>query len=339
MRTFLLAACAACLASCTTSAGEPGDAAESAVGAPTFENPVVPSDCPDPGVLRVDRDEGPLFVMVCTGGRFRIRTSTDLVAWTDTGKSIFPEGKPPWAKNGRRDWAPEIHRVAEGRFVAYYTAADEHDKLAIGAAWAADPLGPYTDAGRPLVQHAIGVIDATYFADHDGRRYLYWKVDGNQRAGGRTPIMVRELSEDGTSFSPGSEAREVLDRAEAWEGPLVEAPWVVERGGKYFLFYSADVYDERYVTGVARASSPLGPFTRKEGPILVSNARWLGPGHGSVVRHEGVDWFVHHAWASDGRGGRARERGRQVLLDRIEWKGGWPSFAGGSSAIGPQPMP
>ena len=84
--------------------------------APTFANPVIASDCPDPGVL--DDREHDRFVMVCTGGRFRIRTSPDLVTWTDTDRFIFPDGKPPWAIDGKRDWAPEIHRVAPGRWVA-----------------------------------------------------------------------------------------------------------------------------------------------------------------------------------------------------------------------------
>ena len=310
---------------------------------PSFENAVVREDCPDPGVVRVDTPAATpriAFYMTCTGGRFAIRRSTDLVKWTDTGEAIFPDGKPPWASDGNRNWAPEIHELGPASFVAYYTASDEHHKLAIGVAYAPHPLGPWTDRGRPLVQHAIGVIDATFFADDDGKNFLYWKVDGNQR-GLPTPIMVQELGADGRSFAPRSSPVEVLTNdASSWEGPVVEAPWIVKRDGAYFMFYAGNVYDDRYRTGVARAPSPTARFTKSGSPILANNAKWVGPGHGSVVRAGATDWFVHHAWTTDASGQINRGSGRQVLLDAIVWKrDGWPSFAGGSSAIGPGPLP
>jgi beta-xylosidase len=302
----------------------------------TFTNPVFPSSCPDPGVLK----DGSSFYMVCTGGSFRIRKSKDLVEWSDTGKSILSNGKAPWASDGKRNWAPEIHRVGRENYVAYYTASDARGKLAIGLAYAKNPEGPYTDLGRPLVQHDIGAIDATYFADDDGKKYLYWKVDGNQNPGGRTPILGRELSSDGRSFKPGSVAREVFNNdSRTWEKGLVEAPWIVKRDGRYYMFYAADVYDARYKSGVARASSPLGTFTRKGPAILTNNDTWVGPGHGSVISHRGKDWFVHHARPTDGRGNAIKEKGRYVVLSRVEWKDGWPFIAGGTTPVGPQRAP
>lgn len=319
--------------------------AESAVvGGSTFQNPVFDKSCPDPGVIGVDEadEKGKIarvFYMVCTGGRFAIRRSTDLVTWEDTGKFIFPEGKPPWASDGKRNWAPEIHQLGPRSFVAYYTASDANGRLAIGVARAASPLGPWTDEGKPLIQHHIGVIDATFFEDKDGKRYLYWKVDGNQR-GEPTPILVRELARDGRSFKPGTKAREVLTNdPSSWERGVVEAPWVVERNGWYYMFYSGNVYDDRYATGVARARSPLGPFEKKGPPIMKNNEKWLGPGHGAIVRKGGQDWYVHHAWHADENGQRVRDKGRVVLLDRVVWREGWPRFEGDGAFIGRQKKP
>jgi arabinan endo-1,5-alpha-L-arabinosidase len=301
----------------------------------TFTNAVLAQDCPDPGVIHV----GDTYTMACTGGSFRLRQSPDLVTWTDTGKAIFPEGKPPWASDGRRDWAPEIHALDAHRFVAYYTASDARGKLAIGVATASDPLGPWTDRGAPLVQHDIGVIDATFFLDDDGRRYLYYKIDGNQ-LGAPTPILVRELAEDGLSFLPGSSEQQVLvNDPSTWEGGVVEAPWIVKRDGIYFLFYSGNVYDFRYATGVARGSSPRGPFEKKGAAILTNNASWVGPGHGSIVRARDAEWFVHHAWVATPDGRHDGPKGRWVLLEKIVWADGWPTFAGGSSSVTEQPMP
>lgn len=302
--------------------------------APPYVNPVKPEDCPDPGVIRVDN----VYYMACTGGPFTIFRSRDLVRWFNTGAAIIPSGKAPWSANGFRNWAPEIHKVGS-RFVAYFTAVNGGDKLAIGAAYADAPTGPYTVTAAPLVDDPTpGVIDATYFRDDDGKHYLYWKRDGNQN-GQATPMFVRELRDDGLGFAAGSTATQVLtnDRT-TWEGGVVEAPWLVKNGSFYYLFYSGNVYDQRYRTGVARASSPRGPFTKLAGTLLTNNAKFVGPGHGSVVTAHGESYFVYHAWLNNGSGGTAAG-GRRVLVDRIAWEGGWPKIADGSPSFTPQPWP
>lgn len=297
----------------------PGDSPK-----PPFANPVVPFDCPDPGVLGY---EG-YYYMVCTGGRFPIRRSRDLVRWSDTGASVLPSGAPSWAANGFRNWAPEIHRVGD-RFVVYYTSVNGADVLSIGAAYADDALGPYTDRGAPLVEHADGVIDANYFRDDDGRHYLFYKIDGNAHRR-PTPIFVRELAPDGLSFADGSsQVRVLVNDPGTWEGGVVEASWTVRRGDTYYLFYSGNVYDSRYRTGVARASSVTGPYEKLGPPILTNDGRWVGPGHGSVVRVGDDDWFFYHAWNASG-GGHDASRGRFGLLDRIAWTDGWPRIGDGT---------
>lgn len=304
---------------------------------PTFTNPVVPFDCPDPGVLR-DGSPRPTYYMVCTGGTMPIRSSDDLVTWVATGKALLPSGKASWSANGGRNWAPELHKVG-ARYVAYYTAADASDRLAIGAASASSPLGPWVDRGSPLVTDTQGAIDATFFEDDDGKRYLYWKVDGNA-TGRATPILVRELAASGLDFAPGSAATTVLtNQTNTFEGGVVEAPWVVKRSGLYYLFYSANVYDDRYRTSVARASSPRGPFTKRGAPILGNNARWVGPGHGSVVTAHGGDLFFHHAWPALPNGKHDTAKGRYGLLAPIVWKAGWPELGAGTSVTGPIPWP
>ena len=257
--------------------------------------------------------------MACTGDGFPLRTSTDLVEWKTAGR-IFPAGAgPKWAVSNF--WAPEIHRVGS-KWVAYFSAKTASDgSLAVGAATATDPLGPYTDLGAPLVHDpSPGVIDAHEFEASDGQRYLLWKVDGNA-IGKPTPIRIQPLEADGVSLT-GS-PKTILSNDRAWEGALVEGPWMIERAGSFYLFYSANGYaSTAYAIGVARASSPLGPFTKADAPILVSDGAWSGPGHGSVVRGpRGDDVHVFHAWVA-GKVGAAP--GREVLVDRIAWVDGWP---------------
>ena len=305
---------------------------------PSYTNAVVGFDCPDPGVLRVDGAPA-TYYMACTGGSFPIRTSNDLVTWKDTGAKLLPGGVAPWAGNGGRNWAPELHK-AKTQYVAYYTAVDKTNRLCIGAAHAASPTGPWVDRGTALVRDAnLGAIDAHFFADDDGKQYLYWKLDGNA-VGQPTPILVQQLADDGMSFAAGTTPREVLRNDPAtWEGGVVEAPWVIRRGAMVFLFYSGNVYDERYRTGVARSTSPLGPFTKKGAPILNNDADWVGPGHGSVVVAHGADFFFHHAWPTNGAGVRNDAAGRWDLLEPIVYAGGWPTFAGNASASGPLVWP
>ncbi len=294
-----------------------------------FANPTVASDCPDPGVVK----DGSRYVMACTGGDFALRTSRDLVHWTRAGTIFAPGRRPRWASGDF--WAPEIHKVGN-QWIAYYSARNASDRsLAIGAATGPTATGPFTDIGRPLIHvpHP-GVIDVHFFAAPDGRRYLLWKADGNA-VGAATPIYGQELSADGLRLV--GTRRRLITNDQRWEGGLVEGPWMIHHGGMYYLFYSGNGYaSTRYGVGVARSSSPLGPFAKASAPILTSNGTFAGPGHGSVVRGPRGDWVhVYHAW----RAGRVGESpGRQVLVDRITWANGWPRMLGAPSTRS-QPLP
>lgn len=297
-----------------------------------FVNPVIASDCPDPGVTR----DGARYVLTCTntsgGGIFPIYTSPDLVSWTFRGKILAD--RPAWAND--RFWAPEIHEVSPGRYVAYYSAsARDNNRLSIGAATATAATGPFTDLGRPLIRdNNPGVIDAHYFAAADGRRFLTWKRDGNA-VGQRTPIFIQELEADGVTLRGAPST--ILTNDQGWEGALVEGQWIVERGGYFYMFYSGNGYaSTSYGVGVARASSPTGPYTKASGPILTTNGAWDGPGHGAVLKGPSGDWVhVYHAWVK-GKAGQAP--GRFVLVDRVTWDNGWPKMLGAPSKRS-QPMP
>jgi beta-xylosidase len=305
---------------------------------PTFSNPVVPFDCPDPGLVSAPTAEHPRWVMVCTGGPIPVRVSDDLVTWRDTGNFVIPGGKAPWSANGGRNWAPEIHKVGAG-WVAYFTAVDAQNRLAIGCSYASAAEGPYTDCGGSLIEDPQGVIDPTFFEDTDGKRYIYFKLDGNAY-GNKTPIYVHELAPDGHSVLASSVPKALITNDLAWEGGIIEAPLVVKHDEFYYLFYSGNAYDARYRTGVARATSPKGPFTKKGDPILGNNASWVGPGHGSVVAAHGKDFFFHHAWPTYPNGALDGSRGRIGVITPIEWVNGWPVLGGnGTVPAGPMPWP
>jgi beta-xylosidase len=315
----------------------PAPVASRPIAAPaTYRNPVVGENCPDPGVLR----HGGWFWTVCTtnGNRtpdkFPIRRTRDLVHWERVGH-IFPAGARTWAVADF--WAPEIIPAGD-RFLAYYTGRDASGTLAIGVAVAPAIAGPWTDTGAPLVRDPrVGMIDPHAFVDDDGARYLYWKADGNGlRPAEPATIFVQRLSSDGLARI--GRPTEILRNDAGWEGDVIEGGSVVKRGGFYYLIYSGNAFNSaRYAVGVARARSPLGPFEKRPAPILVSNDAFDGPGHGSLVRVGGDDFYVYHAWRH-GQIDRTWNRPRfprVMLVDRIRWRDGWPTIHDGTPSVGP----
>lgn len=282
-----------------------------------YRNPVLGEDCPDPGVLK----DGSTYYMVCTQGArglYPIWSSSDLVSWRFEGRVFENANKPSWAASDF--WAPEIHRV-DGKYVVYFSARATTGTFAVGAAWSTSPTGPFVDVGAPLVAPpSPGAIDAHYFRASGGAHYLLWKVDGNA-VGQSTPIRIQPLAPNGLSLT-GSPST-ILSNTLAWEGALVEGPFMVERGGSYYLFYSGNGYGSpAYGVSVARASQPTGPFIKLGHKILASSPRWAGPGHGSIVEAP-AGGFVHvyHSWVA---GNVNQSPGRLVLVDPVQWSDGWP---------------
>jgi beta-xylosidase len=308
---------------------------------PTYDNPVVAGDFPDPTVIRTGQD---YWAATTSGGwapLFQILHSRDLVNWRVAG-SVFRES-PDWPTWARGDyWAPELseHR---GRFYVYYTArraeADRRGTLCVAVASAGAPAGPYTDHG-PLVCQEAGSIDAYATTDERGRRYLLWKEDGNDR-NRPTPIWAQPLSEDGLKLE--GEPKELIRNDATWERHVVEGPYVFRRGGWFYLFYSGNACCGRgcnYALGVARSQKLLGPWEKFSGnPILKANEGWQCPGHGTAVETpDGRLFMLYHAYR---RRAGAFNVGREMLLDEVKWRAdGWPEFNGGRgpSASGASPL-
>lgn len=291
-----------------------------------YANPVVDADCPDPGVMKA----GDTWYAACTGGRFALRSSKDLVHWTSRGNVL--SSTPSWAANSF--WAPELHQVGNG-YVAYFSARHTNGVFALGAATSSTPQGPYTPQAQPLLQvPSPGAIDVHFFRSSAGQNYLLWKIDGNA-VGQSTPIRIQTLSADGLTLT--GQPTTILSNTLAWEGALVEGPWMIEEGGYFYLFYSANGYaSANYGIGVARATSPTGPFTKHGAAILVSRGAWAGPGHGSVVRGPKGEWvLVYHSWKA---GSVGQSPGRVMLVDRVVFSGGWPSLLAAPSSHS-QPLP
>ncbi|MBN2046994.1 MAG: family 43 glycosylhydrolase [Anaerolineaceae bacterium] len=341
--TFMLAACAvpteAAPTVTTAVAAEETEILleeENEMEETTFTNPVLDQDFPDPDVLRV----GDIYYAYATntnGINIQAAKSTDLVHWDVLG-DMLPK-LPDWAvQDFGWAWAPEVYKPVEGDdylmyFVARY-AIGSGGTQCIGVARSASPEGPFEPIGdAPFICQVDegGSIDAASFIDDDGQQYVLWKNDGNSM-GVQTWLYLQAVSPDGLTLQ-GDPVR-LLTVDQHWEGVLVEAPTLWKQDGRYYLFYSANAYnDQRYAVGCAVADSVSGPYQKvSDEPILKTtiNAGIVGPGGQDVViGPRGDTWLLFHGWAP--------EAFRHLRLLPLVWEEGIPRVV--VSGRDPIPLP
>ena len=276
-----------------------------------YANPVVAGDYPDPSVIRVGKDYWATATSSEWSPQFPILHSIDLVNWEVVGE-VF-EHKPKWAVGNF--WAPEI-TTYNGLYYIYYVGRKKGGPLSVAVAAASHPKGPYADYG-PLVSQPAGSIDPMFIKDENGDPYLIWKEDGNSR---KQPCILwaQRLSENGIQLI--GERKELMRNDVAWEGAVIEGPFVVQRGDYFYMFYSGNGccgLNCNYALGVARSKKLLGPWEKNPGnPILAGNNSWKCPGHGSIVQDEDRRyWLMYHAYAA----GSFVFTGREALLDEVKF--------------------
>ena len=87
--------------------------------------------------------------------------------------------------------------------------------------------------------------------DIDSQNDILRKKDGNS-AGYQVWLYIQKVSADGLAL-PG-EPQRLLTVDQVWEGIVVEAPKLWLNNEKYYLFYSANLFnDQRYAVGYAVA--------------------------------------------------------------------------------------
>jgi arabinan endo-1,5-alpha-L-arabinosidase len=319
-----------------------------------YTNPILDWDFPDPAVILAP--DGYYYAYATQTLRndewinIQVARSLDLVRWHHLGDAL--PHKPDWAKDTQDFWAPYVLYDGE-RYFMYYSATHDacHDPQrghCLAVATSESPAGPFMDMGMPLL---LGVgfeyIDPMAFDDPvTGRHWLYW-------GSGFLPIKVQELGPDRMSFAADSAPVELIgpNPVKGAFPRLVEAAWVIRHDDFYYLFYSGDNCcgpDAEYGVMVARSRSPTGPFETLEEArgvphslMLFKSERWLAPGHNSIVTDKaGQEWIVYHA--IDVNRPRQRQEDeinsrRILLIDKIQWRDGWPFV--GTPSEEPQTAP
>lgn len=223
--------------------------------------------------------------------------SSDLESWEPKGLALSKSN----TTESRRFWAPEVYRIGE-KYYMYYTA-DEHLFVAI----ASSPTGPFRQQGGPMMEPLIGnekCIDSSVFFDDDGRVYCFFVrfTDGNC-------IWMCQLHNDLMTPIEGTLCK-CFGVSQPWEqklGRVNEGPFVLKRGGIYYLTYSGnDFRSPDYAVGYATtrslavADGETPSWQKYSGnPILLRIENLSGTGHHSFFYDAGsrlrIVFHAHHA--------------------------------------------
>jgi arabinan endo-1,5-alpha-L-arabinosidase len=298
----------------------------------------------DPCIIR----QGGTYYVFCTTqrgdapGQISCRTSNDLVNWKRTG-TVF-DGTPAWISQAIPDvrglWAPDIS-FHKDRYWLYYAASSFGSNVsAIGVVTntTLDPSSPdfhWTDQGLVFQSRKsddYNCIDPAHFVDRAGQR---WLAFGSFWGG------LKLMKVDADSGKPSGEPQLITlaARPEPEGGPdPIEAPFLIERDGWYYLFASYDfcckAAQSNYYTACGRSRRITGPYVGRDGRrmtdggglvILKANnqeegGRWRGPGHCAILRDSGGDAIVYHAYD------RQHEGTANLRIAPLVWSpDGWPS--------------
>lgn len=306
-----------------------------AAALPAGANPAISSVAPDPSALR--GGDGAFHVYASSddwadGVGYRLIPhfrSFDLVEWEYVGDAFA--GRPAWAPAGSYLWAPDVHATDTGALMYYSTGGAAP---CIGRATAPGPEGPWTHDAAPIVCYgaaapyqALDPMDPEVVFTEDGPVMFMGNFEG---------VHAVPMNPQGTAL----EGEPVLVA-----GTGVEAPAVVVSEGRAHLFTSAglccDGEASQYRVLGGRADDLMGPYADSTGRPLVDpdsgdvvlrgDDDWVGPGHVDVVTDDsGQDWMLYHAAP---RGSAVLPNGvqrRYMMLDRLDWVGGWPVVGDGT---------
>jgi arabinan endo-1,5-alpha-L-arabinosidase len=297
----------------------------------------------DPVIIR----EGGTYYVYSTGSdkpgsAVLVRTSPDLVKWTKRGH-VF-EKMPDWTTKAvpgaEGMWAPDIAYVG-GRYLLYYSLSTfGSNRSAIGLATSPtlDPKAPnygWRDEGLVVMSTPasdFNAIDPNHVIDREGRHWLslgsFW-----------TGIKLFELNpKTGKLLRPSAKPFSLARRRAPAGGPApVEAPFIIGRGGYYYLFVSYDYCckgaNSTYYTVVGRSKAIQGPYLGKDGSRLMDGEgtiflradlqekqRFRGPGHPGYLKDVGgKEYIVYHAYDKENKGVPT------LRITPVRWTAdGWP---------------
>ena len=296
----------------------------------------------DPAAIK----DGGTYYVFCTGGGrgsagiIPIRTSPDLLHWTAAG-FVFDK-LPEWATaeipRARGAWAPDISYYG-GKFHLYYAVSSfgsRNSAIGLATNQTLDRTSPkYRWIDEGLVLRSFeekddwNAIDPNLVVEDEKNVWLNWgSFWGGIKMRRVDPATGKLSTTDQTLYSLASRPRTPPI------GGSVEAPFLVRHGTYWYLFVSFDRCcrgaASTYNVVVGRSSKITGPYLDQTGKAMTEGGgsqviasttpTWRGPGHEAVLRENGRDYLLFHAYHG--------ETGRPFLhVSTMVWEDGWPRVA------------
>ena len=313
-----------------------------AVSDKTFNNPVLPSDWPDPTIWKA----GDFYYSLATGTNRNLWTSSDLVTWTKTSFRAQTAADTEAAqKIGKNFWAPDMVKIGDywNLYVSLYNSAQDSG---IGLFRSTSSSGPFSWTGVITHSKTNGgikdTIDPEVVVDPGtGKVWLFF---------GSTGKMYRvELNSEGTELAPGAVYTHVAGvdiSSNSSRSKVFEGAYLYKHGNWWYLFASAGLYSNHtYRLVVGRSSSLTSEFTDREGRKMtegnatevIASAQgdaFFGPGHNGEIFTDstGQDYILYHCHNNSVSGSASH---RFMMLQRLYWdKDGWPYVKDGKPAGG-----
>jgi len=264
-------------------------------------------------------------------GNIQVRSSRDGTTWRYAGEVW--DTKPQWLRDAVPGvdnlWAPELVEH-DGTWYLYYSASTfgkNRSVIALATNTTLDPDDPayeWVDRGEVIASTAsddFNAIDPGVATGDDGTA---WMAFGSFWSG----IRMVQLEWPSGLRSDDAEPLRLVDRAEPPNA--VEAPYLLEHDGDWFLFVSFDSCcrraDSTYKIAVGRADDPRGPYLDRDGMplmdgggtvLLQTDGARVGPGGQSIA-----DGVMAFHWYD------AEMAGQFTLgLQNVAWDAeGWPEL-------------
>jgi arabinan endo-1,5-alpha-L-arabinosidase len=279
------------------------------------------------------------YYLFATGTGITMRHSEDLIHWDYKPPTRALRASPRWTREavpGSGDfWAPDIAYFND-RYHLYYSVSTFGSNIsAIGLATNVtldfdDDAYGWLDAG-PVVQSSrsdnFNAIDPNLTFDKEGAP---WLAFGSHWGG------IKMIRLDYDTGLPSEAATTLYSLAQRRIHPrAVEGPYIIYQGDYYYLFVSFDQccqgVNSTYNVRVGRSAAITGPYLDRDSRPMMEDGgtqitfptdRWRGPGHNSILRENGIDYMVYHAYDAENNGIFT------LRIDPITWDAeGWPTLS------------
>ncbi|MCC9134902.1 arabinan endo-1,5-alpha-L-arabinosidase [Pontibacter silvestris] len=292
------------------------------------------------------------YYLFCTGPGIAMWSSKDMQNWKRE-EPVFPEA-PEWAEEAvptfkNHIWAPDISYYKGNYYLYYSISAFGKNTSAIGLVTnkTLDPASKdYKWIDRGMVIQSVpgktnwNAIDPNLITNKSGTAWLsfgsFWgglklvKLSKDRMSIAESPDNLLTIaSRKKAPSEPNPPA--IDDNPVDAGGNAIEAPFIFQKDGNYYLFASIDYcckgVNSTYKMIVGRSKNVKGPYVDQSGTpmakgggtiLLQGNENWHGVGHNAVCSFDGEDYLVFHGYD-------AADNGKPKLrIEKIVWNKGWP---------------